>query len=156
MARQNPTLSNFWLCQMHLIKSSCMFFPIKVNSLNPPLDKYFSRWKGFLNKAPPVWLDGARPSSTCIPPSFLENMLEHARQTPNFKNTFKFKKLAKFRDITFLLKKTIERVQLSHFWQQWVCWTVNLTFSLVLSTWYIRAQQSSSERYLKWKHHQFN
>ncbi len=29
--------------------------------------------QGFLNKDPIVWLDGARPANTCIPPSFPGN-----------------------------------------------------------------------------------
>ncbi len=41
--------------------------------------------QGFLNKDPTVWLDGARPANTCIPPSFLESVLTQPRGVPTNK-----------------------------------------------------------------------
>ncbi len=35
--------------------------------------------RGVRNKGPIVWLDRARPANTCIPPSFLKQMLQHSR-----------------------------------------------------------------------------
>jgi hypothetical protein len=39
---------------------------------------------GVLNKDQTIWLDGAKPANTCIPPSFLGN----APALPTPKNTF--------------------------------------------------------------------
>jgi hypothetical protein len=56
-----------------------------------------------LNKDLTVWLDGARPANTCIPPSFLGNVSAQPHGAPYPKNTFaSIKKLAKFGEITFL------------------------------------------------------
>ncbi len=56
-----------------------------------------------LSKDPIVWLDGARPAKTCIPPSFLRNMPMQTHSVPAPKNTFaSTNKFAKFGEITFI------------------------------------------------------
>ncbi len=43
-------------------------FPFKLNFPNVFLPIFFAG-KGALYKDPTVWLDGARPANTCLPPS---------------------------------------------------------------------------------------
>jgi hypothetical protein len=80
-----------------------------VNSLHSLLAEFF--WpakpvKGALNKDPTVWLDGARPVNTCIPPSFEENMPMQLQGVPRLKNTFtSIKELAKFSEIFKYLRE---------------------------------------------------
>jgi hypothetical protein len=42
----------------------------------------------FLGKDPTVWLDGARPAKTCIPPSFQGNAYTEPSCIPTPKNIF--------------------------------------------------------------------
>jgi hypothetical protein len=57
------------------MKSRSMHFFIEVNSLNSLFVDFFLAGiasQGVTDNDPTVWLDGARPANTCIPPSFLE------------------------------------------------------------------------------------
>jgi hypothetical protein len=46
---------------------------------------FFPVGQGVLDKDPNIWLGGARPSNTCIPPSFLGSMFPqlHGKPIPN-------------------------------------------------------------------------
>ncbi len=84
---------------------SAFSLPIKISSpdsffcLNYPAS--FASQQ-VLNKDPTVWLDGARPDSTSIPPSFYWNTPMQLHVALNPKNTFaSIEKLAKFSEITF-------------------------------------------------------
>ena len=44
--------------------------------------------QGVLNQDPTVWLDGARPANTFIPPSVLGNMPTQLSSVPTPKSTF--------------------------------------------------------------------
>jgi hypothetical protein len=50
--------------------------------------------QGALNNYPNVWLNGARPDGTCIPPSFLGNVPMQPCSIPNQKYVCEYKKLA--------------------------------------------------------------
>ncbi len=51
--------------------------------------------QGFLGKDPTLWLDGARPANTCIPPSFLRKVSKLPCSIPPmlFKYIWKYKEL---------------------------------------------------------------
>jgi hypothetical protein len=51
-----------------MVHSSKNYIPFKLYHF---LAGFVSQ--GVLNKDPAVWLGGARPANTCIPPSFLHN-----------------------------------------------------------------------------------
>jgi hypothetical protein len=105
---------------MHLMKSSVMYFSIEVNLIKLYFCQIFLSGfagKGVLNKDPTIWLDGARPVNTCIPPFFPGNVPAepHSNRTP--KNTFGSLTIIKFGEITFPIKRIRERVWLTYFGQ---------------------------------------
>jgi hypothetical protein len=55
--------------------------------------QFFWLAKGVLNKDPTICLDGARPSNTCIPPLFPQNMPTQLHGEPTQKYVCKHKKL---------------------------------------------------------------
>ncbi len=134
---------------MHLIRSSWTYFNVEVNSPKSSFAEFFlarPHSPGVLNKNQTIWLDAARPCSTHIPPLFPWNTPMQLHSIPTPRNTFaSIEKLTKFVEITYLIKTSVrERVQQTHFRQQRVCWTWNLTFSLVLKTQYLQKKLTKS------------
>jgi hypothetical protein len=99
-----------------------------------------------LNEDPTVWLEVARPSNTCTPPSFpyvpnpknlsasIKNSQRKSLKNPLF-GTSAFIECEIRHFYYFLWKMKIrERVWQTHFCQQRVCPMINLTFSLLLWT----------------------
>jgi len=83
-------LSHFWLPRLRLMKSSWMYFTLKVTRLSSLYSKFFCSAllaKG-LFKDPTVWLDGARPANTLIHPTVHGNVPAQLRSILAPKNTF--------------------------------------------------------------------
>jgi hypothetical protein len=63
-----------------------------------------------INNDPTVWLDGAEPANTCIPPSVAGNAPVQPCGIPTPKNTFESLKNIKIWSDHFLIFKKSERV----------------------------------------------
>ncbi len=83
-------------------------FSIEVCSSNSLFVKFFLATlvgQGVINKNPTIWLNGAKPANTCIPPSFPAKHHAQPYCMLTLKYDSKYKKLAKIDEITFLYLK---------------------------------------------------
>ncbi len=55
--------------------------------------KFVDFGQGVLNKDPTIWLDGARPANTCIPPSFPGNVPVQPSGAPTKKYVWEYMKM---------------------------------------------------------------
>jgi hypothetical protein len=81
-----------------------VYFYIEVNLRNLLFANFFLAGfanQGVLNMHPTVWLDGARPANTCIPPSYSGSHPRTHVAYPTPKIHLQAKKLEKFGEITF-------------------------------------------------------
>ncbi len=98
---------------MRSIKSIFLYFSIEFSSWNSLVAEFFCQ----VNSDLTVWIDGARPYNTCIPPSFPANTLAQPRciLTPKI-DLHGFKKLAKFNEISFFYFKNQRNILKNSLW----------------------------------------